>query len=108
MSWDDSSSSDDFFFFGGSSGSGGSWLGVLIALILIGLFIWWLDKNEKAEDRQLATYIAEHQCKIDSFIGGDKTKRAHYQCDNGQFLDFDLRKAALQKGGHQHSAKEVE
>jgi hypothetical protein len=100
MSWDDSSSDDSFFFFGGSSSSGsmsgGAALAWFIILALIFVGIWLYHRHDKDDDRKLAKYIETHQCKLDYFIGGDKTKRAVYQCIDGRMLDFELREKALQ------------
>lgn len=99
MSWDDNSDSSGFLFY--SSGSGnvdlgpvGAMIVLIIIVFLVGLAIW-SSKVHKEQDRKVLAYIDAHQCKIDSFMGGDQTKRAVYQCVDGRMLDFELREKAL-------------
>jgi hypothetical protein len=100
MSWDNDSDSSWDFLYVGSGGTGNlSWGGVIFFLILIGLFVaigMWMSKHREEQDKKVLTYINAHQCKIDSFMGGDQKKRAVYQCAEGQLLDFQLREKALQ------------
>jgi hypothetical protein len=101
MSWDhdgNNSGSDFVYFAGGSSGKTDG-ISVLFALIILGLLIGlgiWLHKRTQENDRKLLAYINAHQCKITNYIGGDKNRRAVYMCDNGEKLDFEVRKAALE------------
>jgi hypothetical protein len=96
MSWDDNDSSSDsnFVFMGDSSGSAGV-VGWLLVIVAMGLLIWWLNSRHKEQDQKLLTYINAHNCFITGYMGGDKKKRAIYQCDTGQKLDFEVREAAL-------------
>jgi hypothetical protein len=99
MSWDNDSDSSDFFFAGSSSGSdsltpAGAVVLLIILVVVLGLVVW-SNKVGKEDDRKVLTYIDGHQCKIDSFMGGDRKKRAVYQCADGRMLDFELREKAL-------------
>jgi hypothetical protein len=97
MSWDDDNGNSSNEFLYGTSGNNSIPLSVLLVLlVLIGIGLWFLSQHKHSNDRKLLNYITQHHCQITGYMGGDQKKRAIYQCDDGQKLDFDLRKAALE------------
>jgi len=95
MSWDNDSDTDSNFVFMGDSKGGGSTMAWLLIIVVVGLLMWWLNTRHKDQDLKLLTYINAHHCVITGYMGGDKKKRAVYQCDMGQRLDFQVREEAL-------------
>jgi hypothetical protein len=80
---------DDDFFFCSSNGKTSLGAAVLMIIVLV-VLIWTIRHFSVQKDRKQLEYINTHHCSVISKIN----KGNAYQCDNGIWLEYDLREKA--------------
>lgn len=74
-------------------------LGLMLLVILLETwFIIWIRQYDQQRDKNERAYLTNHHCERTGFVG--KNPQAVYKCDNGLWLQSEIRENSSNENAH--------